>query len=146
MKRLKNVKRDDKMTEDPIEPDLCIICGLPTTRKWITYPESERDDIPMCEKCQTFTSFFKITESIEKFKERRDGIDIARTIAKMMKEKGYEHYNGQCLNGTENRFFVKGSRLVQVIVEECADAEILEAITGEEVNEVVREKTCGLWK
>lgn len=124
------------MTEDPIEPDLCIICGVPTTRKWITYPESEREDIPMCEKCQTFTSFFKITESVEKFKERRDGVDIGRTIAKIMKEKGYVHYNGQYVNGVENRFFIKDGRLVQVIVEESADDETLEAITGEDVKEV----------
>lgn len=129
------------MTEDPIEPDLCIICGVPTIRKWITYPESEREDIPMCEKCQTFTSFFKITESVERFKERRDGIDIAKTIAKTMKEKGYEHYKGQYVNGVENRFFVKGGRLVQLIVEEVADDEILEAITGEEVKDTVIEKT-----
>lgn len=124
------------MAEDPIEPDLCITCGVPTTRKWETYPESKREDIPMCEKCQTFTSFFRITESVEKFKEKRDGIDIGWTIAKMMKEKGYAHYKGQYINGAENRFFVKGSRLVQVIVEEFADDESLEAITGEQVKEV----------
>lgn len=123
------------MTEDPIESDICIICGVLTTRKWETYPESERDDIPMCEKCQTFTSFFKITESVEKFKERRDGIDIGRTIAKMIKEKGYAHYKGQYVNGVESRSFVKGKRLIQVIVEECADDESLEAITGEEIKE-----------
>lgn len=124
------------MAEDPIEPDLCIICGVSTKRKWETYPESERENIPMCEKCQTFTSFFKITESIEKFKEIRDGVCIGRTIAKMMKEKGYAHYQGQYVNGVETRFFVKDNRLVQVIVEECADDETLEAITGEEVSEI----------
>ncbi len=124
------------MAEDPIEPDLCIICGVPTTIKWETYPESKREDIPMCEKCQTFTSFFKITESIERFKERRDGVDVGGPLAKIMKEKGYAHYKGQYVNGVETRSFVKGNRLVQVIVEEFADDESLEAVTGEEVKEI----------
>lgn len=131
------------MAEDPIEPDLCIICEVPTTRKWETYPESEREDIPMCDKCQTFTSFFKITDSVEKFKERRDDIDIGRTIAKMIKEKGYAYYKGQYVNGVESRSFVKGKRLIQVIVEECADDESLEAITGEAITgEEIKEEIC----
>ncbi len=119
------------MAEDLIEPDVCIICEKPTDIKWETYPESQREDIPMCEKCQNFTGFFEVTEAVKNFKDKRDDIDIGRTIAKILKEKGYKHYRGQDVQGVETRSFIKDERLVQVIVEEMPDDETLEGITGE---------------
>lgn len=126
------------MVEDPIEKERCIICGKETERVWEAYPPTIRgvnsENVPICGGCQATTKFSEVVKAVEKYKERRDGVDIGRTIALELKKRGYEHYRGQDVQGAENRFFIKGERLIQVIVEEWADEEILENIKNGAAN------------
>lgn len=49
-------------------------------------------------------------------------------IKEILVEKGYEYYKGQAVQGDEPHFFIKGKKLVQVIVNEWADDEVIESI------------------
>jgi len=52
-------------------------------------------------------------------------------IKELLKKQGWEYYAGQSLQGEEPHFFIKGKDLIQVVLEEDADEETLEAIRGD---------------
>lgn len=121
------------MAEDPIEKAKCIICGKDTDNTTcVTFSIVCIDNIPMCEECQTTTSFSETIDAIKKYhRDRRYDEDIGRIIALDMKKRGYEHYMGQDMQGSESRHFIKDGRIVTVIVNHYPDEELFEAIRGE---------------
>lgn len=55
-------------------------------------------------------------------------------IIKQLKKKGWEHHQGQPMCGTgvdEVHHFIKGEALLELVVEEEAAPEVLEAIRGD---------------
>jgi hypothetical protein len=119
------------MVEDPIEKDKCIICGKDTDRIMEQFSQLNQDNIPLCGGCEATSPKIKILKAVEEYMGKRDGEDISRTLALIMKEKGYEHYLGNNYQGEEGRHFIKDGRIVTIIVNHSPDEEDIEDIRGE---------------
>lgn len=120
------------MAEDPIEKPKCIICGKETDMTtFVTFENKREDNVPICGGCEAATPFPQTLSTIKEYVERRDSDDISRTLAIEMKKRGYEHYMGQDMQGSESRHFIKEGILVTIIVNHCPDEETLEAVRGE---------------
>lgn len=65
---------------------------------------------------------------VEKGKDESSIDDDIEKIKKVLVERGYDHYEGQIVQGEEPHFFIKGKKLINIIANDWADEEIIDSI------------------